>query len=202
MRLTPLRESSFFVPDPGELTMSLSARVDGTERATTDLVRRSVDPGVEHRTVREQELVGHYYEPPGDGPHPGVVTFHGAGNRPLRNDGRMLASHGIATVAVRWFGEEAPLPDRLARVPIEDAGRAASWLRARETVRDGTVGLLGHSKGAEFALLAGSRADDVGAVVAIAPTAYVWTSPMQDVSSRRETHGPEPKGRRPVRSRE
>jgi nucleolar protein 56 len=192
MRTESVPEPSFFVPGPRELTVSLTARVDGAERATTDLVRRYVDPGVEHRAVREQGLVGHYYEPAGGGPHPGVVAFHGAGNRPLRNYGRMLASYGFATFAVKWFGEEEPLPDRLARVPVEYADRATSWLRSRGSVRAGAVGLLGHSKGAEFALLAGSRADDVGAVVAIAPTAYVWTSPMPDVSETSWTVGGEP----------
>ena len=174
MRMGSLTEPSFFVPDPPEHRVTLSARVDGTERAATDIVRRSVDPEVTHREVREEGLVGHYYEPAGEGPHASVVALHGAGNRPLRNYGRMLASSGIATLAVKWFGEEGPLPNELARVPVEYVREAVAWLQSRTTVRADETGLVGHSKGAEYALLAASKFDDVGPVVAIAPSAYVW----------------------------
>jgi nucleolar protein 56 len=192
MRMDAIEEPSFFVPGPRELPVTLSARVGETELAATELVRRYVDPGVSHRRVSDRSLVGHYYEPTTEGPHPGVVAFHGAGNRPLRNYGRMLASHGVATLAVKWFGEEDPLPNRLARVPVEYAQQAVTWLEARTTVNEGDVGLLGHSKGAEYALLTASRSDDVGAVVAIAPSAYVWTSPTRGISETSWTVDGEP----------
>lgn len=192
MRRESVPEPSFFVPDPPELTLTLSARVDGTTQAETSVVRRFVAPTVTHRRVESEQLVGHYYEPATDTPQPGVVALHGAGNQPLRNYGRLLASHGIPTLAVKWFGEEAPLPDQLSRVPVEYVQRAIEWLRSRDAVADDEVGLVGHSKGAEYALLAATVDDDVGAVVAIAPSAYVWQSPTQGVSETSWTVDGEP----------
>lgn len=192
MEMDSLTEPSFFVPDPPEHSVTLSTHVDGTERATTDVVRQFVDPDVTRRAVRERGLVGHYYEPPGEGPHASVVALHGAGNRPLRNYGRMLASYDVATLAVKWFGEEDPLPDELARVPVEYVRTAVEWLQSRERVRGDETGLIGHSKGAEYALLAASRFDGVGPVVAIAPSAYVWQSPTQGISESSWTVDGEP----------
>lgn len=192
MRRESVPEPSFFVPDPPEVTLTLSARIDGTTRAETSVVRRFVAPAVTHHRLGDDRLVGHYYEPATDTPRPGVVALHGAGGQPLQNYGRLLASHGIPTLAVKWFGEEEPLPDQLSRVPVEYVQRAMEWLRSRDTVVDDEVGLVGHSKGAEYALLAATVDDDVGAVVAIAPSAYVWQSPTQGISETSWTVDGEP----------
>lgn len=194
MQRESVPEPSFFVPDPPEVTLTLSARVDGVTQAETSVVRRFVAPDVTHRRLGDERLVGHYYEPATDTRRPGVVALHGAGGQPLRNYGRLLASHGIPTLAVKWFGEEEPLPDQLSRVPVEYVQQAMEWLRSRDAVIDDEVGLVGHSKGAEYALLTATvDDDDVGAVVAIAPSAYVWQSPTQGVSETSWTVDGEPR---------
>ncbi|MFC6975307.1 acyl-CoA thioester hydrolase/BAAT C-terminal domain-containing protein [Halomicroarcula sp. GCM10025709] len=52
----------------------------------------------------------------------------------------------------------------------------ATWLQSREAVTD-RIGVLGHSKGAEFALMAASRYDVFDGVVAIAPNAFAFMAP-------------------------
>lgn len=171
--------------DPVEIT--LEARVDGGTVATATTVRRPADPDIEAVRVgggsadeaadaaaTDAPVVGHYFEPAGDGPHPGVLLLHGSGGRPLRGVAALLASHGYAAFAVRYFGDPEGVPDALSEVPVEYVDAAATWLREREGVADGPLGLYGQSKGAEAALVAAARFDWTGGVVAVAPTASRW----------------------------
>jgi dienelactone hydrolase len=168
--------------DPVEIT--LEARVGGAVRAEATTVRRPCAPAVEHRRVDgdghevggdgDHGLVGDLFVPEGSGPHPGVLLLHGSGGRPLRGVASLLASHGFAAFAVQYFGDPDPLPDALSEVPVEYVDDAAAWLREREDVTDGAVGVYGQSKGAEAALVTAARFDWPGAVVAVAPTVYRW----------------------------
>jgi pimeloyl-ACP methyl ester carboxylesterase len=88
----------------------------------------------------------------------------------------MLVPHGIACLSVAYFHYE-DLPAALCEIPVERVEAAARWLRARPDVRltNGRVGVLGVSKGAEFALVAATTFPDlIGPVVAWAPSSVVW----------------------------
>ena len=178
MGLKYRRPPTYFVQDGAEQTVTLTARVADEVVAERTVTRVFAPSGVTHERVRDEDrgLVGHYFEPSGEGPHPGVVALHGNGNSPLTNFGRMLAARGFAVLAPKWFGEEAPIPDQLVEIPLSSARAMATWLQSREAVTD-RIGVLGHSKGAEFALLAATRYDVFDGVVAIAPNAFAFMAP-------------------------
>jgi uncharacterized protein len=124
--------------------------------------------------VREPGVAGVYWVPDGPGPHPAVVALSGSGGGIPGWWGSLLAPHGIAVLAAAYFGID-PLPTAICEIPVETVVAAAEWLRRRPEIRQGRVGLIGGSKGAELSLLAASTfPDHFGPVVAIAPQSVAW----------------------------
>jgi nucleolar protein 56 len=169
-----LPPETLFVPDPEGYQVTLTASVDGETVAEATTTRRLYDPAIERRPVADERLVGECYFPPGDEAVPGVVHLHGAGGQPHLATGRLLASRGIATLALQYFGDSGGIPDTLREVPVEYVEKATSWLRGIDRV-EGGVGLFGFSRGGTLALLASSRGDvDADAVVGWVPSGVVW----------------------------
>jgi len=129
-------------------------------------------------------VVGDLFIPESEGPHPGVLVLHGSEGEPARGRAALLAAHGFAAFAVHYFGAPDPIPDVLVDVPVEYFDATADLLGARPDVADGSLGLYGHSKGAEAALVVAARFDWPGAVVAGAPAAHRWQG--LDESGERE----------------
>ena len=146
---------------------------------------------VMHSTVeiREAPVVGSFTVPEGAGPFPGVVALSGSGGGVPGWWGDLLAPHGVAVLAAAYFGVE-PLPSVLCEIPVETVAAAGAWLRGRPEIRDGRVGLVGGSKGAELALLASAAYPELfGPVAVIAPQSVTWfgvdlTGGVADASGR------------------
>lgn len=171
--------------DSDEHRLRLTARTDGALLAEATVTRRLRPPGVE-RVEPDPErdgVVGDLFVPAGDGLHPGVVTLHGSGGSPQVRFAKALAARGFASLALRYFGDPEPIPDCFAEVPVSYVGRAVDWLRDRDGVSSGEVGVLGASRGTELAFLTAARRDDIGAVVAYSPSAYVWPGRGPDGSN-------------------
>ena len=92
----------------------------------------------------------------------------------------MLASYGIAALAVPWFGAPG-LPPSPRRVPLESIQAHLDELAAVAP----RVGILGTSFGAEAALLVGVRDPRVSLVVALAPTSVAWETSDTDPDGHR-----------------
>lgn len=176
---------SMRVPDgPDELsyiedkvyTICFSAQRNDTTVASVDATRRFIDPEVVERRIDENGLVGSFFEPPGSGPHPAVLTLHGAEGEIAWLLGAMLASHGYATLALQYFSHtgESRLPGSLGEIPLEYCESAISWLLDRPSVGGDHVGVVGASKGGELALLLGSKLSRIGVVVGYVPSGIVW----------------------------
>ncbi|WP_135365838.1 acyl-CoA thioesterase/bile acid-CoA:amino acid N-acyltransferase family protein [Halosimplex halophilum] len=162
---------------PEGYDVALRAVVDGETAAAATTTRRYVAEGVRHESVATDRAVGELFLPPGEGPHPGVLVLHGSGGSPWLSMARALASRGYAAFAVQYFdptGEADPIPDALVEVPLSYFDDARAWLVERSAVADGSVGVVGASKGGEASLLVGAEFDWPGAVVAYAPSCYAW----------------------------
>ncbi|ELZ26592.1 dienelactone hydrolase-like enzyme [Halogeometricum pallidum JCM 14848] len=169
----PLSPGTRFTPPQGAYDVTLAVERDGETVAEAMTTRLLSDPDVESRPIGDG-LVGRFFAPPGDDPVPGVVHLHGAGGRAHLATGRLLASRGIATLTLRYFGDPGPIPNTLAEVPVEYVERAVSRLLEYDRVAGPAVGLFGFSRGGSLALLAASRSDAVGAVVGWVPSGLVW----------------------------
>ena len=173
---SPGTEGSEGIPEGYDVT--LRAVVDGETAATARTTRRYVAEGVRRESVATDRAVGELFLPPGEGPHPGVLALHGSGGRPWLSMGQALASRGYATFAIQYFdpaGEADPVPGALVEVPLSYFDDARAWLVEQPAVEDGSVGVVGASKGGEAALLVGAEFDWPRAVVAYAPSCYAWS---------------------------
>jgi dienelactone hydrolase len=160
---------------PRELTQwTLAASVDGRVVAQTTIARYAVDPAVRISRVRERGLLGTFYEPPGEGRHPAmiVLTGSGGGMPPPSGPAGGFASRGYAVLALAYFNAEG-LPSTLSNIPLEYFGTALEWLASQPSVDPDRIGVLGHSRGAELALLLGAVYPHLRVVVAVAPSNVV-----------------------------
>jgi dienelactone hydrolase len=159
---------------PGPVTTRLRAETAGGP-VTAEFQRHWLAVGATVTEVREPGVRGIFARPPGPGPFPGVVAFAGSGGGlgAAAAWAPVLASRGLATLAIAYFGGPG-LPDALVGIEVEVVERAARWLLRRDDVAPGAVGVMGASRGSELALWAGALLDNVGAVAAFAPSGVSW----------------------------
>lgn len=84
-----------------------------------------------------------------------------------------LQERGFSVLMPAYFGAPGQ-PENLELIPLETFDRALAWLRSQPEVDPDRVAVFGQSKGAEAALLVGTRDERLRAVVASAPTSHVW----------------------------
>jgi uncharacterized protein len=106
---------------------------------------------------------------------PGVLALGGSDGGLPTYLLRLLEPERCACLALAYHGT-ATQP-ALVEVPLERIERAARWLRDHPRVapRDGRIGVVGASKGAELALVLATTFPDLfGPVVAYVPSNVVW----------------------------
>jgi uncharacterized protein len=120
-------------------------------------------------------LYAELYEPAHTGPLPALIAIGGSegGLRASSQTTVAFTTAGYAVLALAYWREPG-LPSTLVRVPLEYFHTAISWLEQRPEIDPRRLGLVGGSRGAEAALLVASREPDIRAVVAAAPSSYVW----------------------------
>jgi dienelactone hydrolase len=173
-RLTPL--DADLVPPDGGLALDLELLVDGRVVARTAARRLLARPDVTTRLLsrRRDGVVGRFATTGGADRRPAVLVLGGSEGGLSRNPtAELLASHGYDALQLAYFGEPG-LPPELERIPLEYLVRALRWLAARPGVDPERLFLLGASRGAELALILGSRFPAlVHGVAAYAPSSYV-----------------------------
>ena len=118
---------------------------------------------------------------------PALILLGGSeGGSAITRDAPVWASRGFAVLALPYYsppgwGANGPTPAELptlpaafADIPIDRLQQARDWLAQQPEVDATRIGVMGTSKGAEFALLAGARMPWIMAVVAIVPSDVVW----------------------------
>ncbi|HEY6214659.1 MAG TPA: acyl-CoA thioesterase/BAAT N-terminal domain-containing protein, partial [Vicinamibacterales bacterium] len=111
---------------------TLTAEAAGAPPARATLRRRAVAEGVRISPVRENGLVGMFYEPPDAGRHPSIIVLGGSGGGipPAIGPAGGFASRGYAVLALAYFGAPG-LPRTLSNIPLEYFGTALQWLANR-----------------------------------------------------------------------
>lgn len=118
---------------------------------------------------------------------PALILLGGSeGGSMIARDAPVFASRGFAALALPYYsppgwGPNGPTPPELpalppvfADIPVERLQAARDWLAAQPEVDPTRIGVIGTSKGAEFALIAATRMPWIRAVAAIVPTDVVW----------------------------
>ncbi|HVV36994.1 MAG TPA: acyl-CoA thioester hydrolase/BAAT C-terminal domain-containing protein [Acidimicrobiales bacterium] len=133
------------------------------------------DPGRGGQRINEAGVFGNYFA--STAPAPGILLLGGSEgglSHDVARTARAFRRAGFSVLQLAYFGAPHE-PSKLERVPLETFDRGLDWLRRQPAVLPDRVALVGHSKGAEAALLeAARRPDVVRAVVAAAPSSVVW----------------------------
>jgi dienelactone hydrolase len=133
----------------------------------------AIDWNVRPIPVRDEGLVGTLFLPATQPPYPVVITLGGSIPGIFTPPAIMLASQGIAALALAYFGIEH-LPRELKRIPLEYVGRAIRWCRERKELRPEAVAVAGASRGGELALLVAAMFSELVAVVAWSPSGVMY----------------------------
>jgi dienelactone hydrolase len=175
-------------PAPAQGDVLLEARTaDGSRVLATQTLRiRNALPDVQSREATPFPAARLFYRP-GAAKRPALIVLGGSegGTRILR-DGPVWASRGYAVLALPYYSQpgwgpngptpaEVPaLPAAFADIAVDRLEQVREWLAAQPEVDATRIGVMGTSKGAEFALLAGTRMPWIRAIVAVVPTDVVW----------------------------
>jgi dienelactone hydrolase len=167
-------------------------------QSSGSLVRRKVARPVREMEVTAGRLRGVAFIPAGPGPFPSVLLLSGSGGglAGVPCQAALLASRGFATLALAYFNY-ADLPTELTDIPVEYFRDGMDWLICNAPAVNGTVAVMGASRGGELALLLGSSYPErVAAVVAKVPSGVVWggltKNPEQEHESVAWTRGGRP----------
>jgi pimeloyl-ACP methyl ester carboxylesterase len=102
-----------------------------------------------------------------------VILLHGYGGNRLETLGvaGMLARHGYGTLMydLRATGESEGDQRTWGWRDVYDVPGAVAYLKGRDDVDPDRIGVIGFSRGAEIAIIAAARSDDIRAVVAEDP---------------------------------
>jgi uncharacterized protein len=132
-------------------------------------------PGTTGERIDERGLFANYF-PAGDKRGPAVLLLGGSQGGIGADVTRRaidLQSKGFSVLSPSYF--RAPgQPASLELIPLETFDAALDWLRSRPEVEPKRIAVVGHSKGAEAALLVGVRHPELRAVVAGAGSNVVW----------------------------
>ncbi|XP_069494870.1 acyl-coenzyme A thioesterase 5-like [Ambystoma mexicanum] len=108
-------------------------------------------PGVQRIRLREGDVRGSLFLPPGYGPFPGVIDLFGDEGGLVEYRSSLLASRGFASLALPYFGFE-DLPRMMKDFHLEYFEEAAKFLLRHPKVKGPGVGVIGTGKGADLAL--------------------------------------------------
>ena len=157
------------------LLVEFIADAGGREVARAAAHRLYVAAGVQVTTLREHGLSGLFFQQSASVTRPGILVLGGSSGKLAfaSQVAALLAAHGFPSLALAYFGVEG-LPPDLVEIPVEYFSAATKWLTSRRCVSSEGLGVIGRSRGAELALLLGSRFPQIRSVVACCPSSIVW----------------------------
>ncbi|QYJ06249.1 acyl-CoA thioester hydrolase/BAAT C-terminal domain-containing protein [Qipengyuania flava] len=134
------------------------------------------EAGASGERVMLGDTPANFFPGEGDGPRPAILLLGGSegGLKESRNVfARQLAAEGYS-VLYPGYTATGEANRAFNMVPLEIFDAALDWLEANPAIADGPIAAIGHSKGAEGALLLASRDPRIVAVIAAMPSDVVW----------------------------
>ncbi|XP_068427723.1 acyl-coenzyme A thioesterase 1-like [Clinocottus analis] len=126
--------------------------------------RLLIGDGVSRRTIKDGNIRGVLFTPPGRGPFPAVLDLYVLGGGLSEKRASLLASQGFVVLTVVAFGYD-DLPTNIKKVHLDYFEEAIQFLIKQDKVGSKGVGLLSFSKTGDVALSMASYLPGVAATV-------------------------------------
>ncbi|XP_066464384.1 acyl-coenzyme A thioesterase 1-like [Eleutherodactylus coqui] len=149
----------------------------GPPLAKARLQRQFVAPGVRRIRLREGAVRGSLFLPPGVDSFPGVIDMFGDEGGLVEYRSSLLASRGIASLALPYFAFE-DLPPAMTEFHLEYFEEAVNFLSRHPKIRGSGVGVIGTGKGADLALSMITYLPQVVAAVSISGCCANTAAPL------------------------
>uniref|UniRef100_A0A4W6C2U9 Acyl-CoA thioesterase 21 n=1 Tax=Lates calcarifer TaxID=8187 RepID=A0A4W6C2U9_LATCA len=120
--------------------------------------------GVSRCPVKEGNLRGVLFTPPGKGPFPAILDLYILGGGLPEKRATLLASRGFVVLSVVAYGYD-DMPKNIRVVHLDYFEEAIAFLKRQDKVGSEGVGVISLSKTADIALSMASYLPDVGATV-------------------------------------
>uniref|UniRef100_A0A8D3CIR7 Acyl-coenzyme A thioesterase 1-like n=1 Tax=Scophthalmus maximus TaxID=52904 RepID=A0A8D3CIR7_SCOMX len=126
--------------------------------------RRLIADGVGRRPVKEGNVRGVLFTPPGGGPFPAVLDLYTLGGGLSEKRASLLASRGFVVLTVALYGHD-DMPKNIKEVHLDYFEEAIRFLKKQDKVGSKGVGVISLSKSGDLALSIASFLPDVEATV-------------------------------------
>ncbi|XP_041847870.1 acyl-coenzyme A thioesterase 1-like isoform X2 [Melanotaenia boesemani] len=123
-----------------------------------------IKEGISRAPVKEGNLRGVLFTPPGKGPFPAVLDLYTFGGGLSEKRASLLASRGFLVLTVSLYGHDDQ-PKNIKEIHLDYFEEAINFLRKQEKVGSKGVGIISLSKSGDLALSAASFLPNVEAVV-------------------------------------
>lgn len=175
-------EVGAFYPPKKALIIQLSV-LDSAKRklCSKEITRKLFSDKISLVDVKERGVVGLFCIPEKSTSNVLVITLTGSNGGLSPSRAQLLASHGIPSFALAYFGT-GDLPKNLEEIPLEYFEKAFKYLKQNYVQHFEKLVLLGASRGGELALLLASYfPKDVDGVIAYVPSNVIWSG-LPDMS--------------------
>eukprot|EP00062_Callorhinchus_milii_P004166 gi/632942251/ref/XP_007886310.1/ PREDICTED: acyl-coenzyme A thioesterase 1-like [Callorhinchus milii] len=122
--------------------------------------------GVKRIPVREGNIRGTLFVPPGNGPFPGVIDIYALQSSLSEQRACLLANRGFTTLALAYFGHDDH-PKVVTNLYLEYFKEAVTFLRQHPKVKGPGIGAIGTSKGGDLVMSIATFLPHVAAVINI-----------------------------------
>ncbi|KAM9349539.1 acyl-coenzyme A thioesterase 2, mitochondrial-like [Symphorus nematophorus] len=120
--------------------------------------------GVSRLAVKEGNIRGVLFTPPGEGPFPAVLDLYTFGGGLSEKRAALLASRGFVTLTVALYGHD-DMPKKMKEVHLDYFEEAIEFLKKQDKVCSKGVGVISISKSGDLALSVASYLSGVAATV-------------------------------------
>ncbi|CAN9502784.1 unnamed protein product [Ophioblennius macclurei] len=149
---------------PYVVTFSVLEEGGGKVLAEATNERLLMKEGVTRVPVKEGNIKGVLFIPPGRGPFPGVLDLYTLGGGLTEKRASLLASRDFVVLTVSLYGH-SDIPEKVQKIQLDYFEKAVKFLRTQDKVGGKGVGVISLSKSGDLALSMASFLPGVEAVV-------------------------------------
>ncbi|XP_037643785.1 acyl-coenzyme A thioesterase 5-like [Sebastes umbrosus] len=159
-----LQKTSSLTPHVVKFSVHEEEEEEGRMLAEATNERFLIGNGVSRLPVKEGNIRGVLFTPPGGGPFPAVLDLYTLGGGVSEKRASLLASRGFVVLTVALYGHD-DMPKYIKVVNLDYFEEAIKFLKKQDKVGSKGVGVISISKSGDLALSIASYLPDVDATV-------------------------------------